>query len=153
MTRDISAFGILPVLTDGWLPLLRRTEEPVLCSRRRNPTSPLTPILPSVVEARRVGWWRLKLLLEREGIRVCHKKLSRLQAKELLQVRRRGRKRALGTRAPLMLPQRPSRRWSRDFAAFALTVGWRFRILVVVDDCTRELPVPDRQHIVVPRTG
>jgi len=38
-----------------------------------------------------------------------HKKLRRLYAEERLQVRRRGgRKRALGTRAPLTLPQGPT---------------------------------------------
>jgi len=90
-------------------------------------------------ERRRFGWRRLKLLLEREGIRMNHKKLRRLYAEERLQVRRRGgRKRALGTRAPMTLPQGPNQRWSLDFAADTLTDGRRFRILVVVDDFTRE---------------
>lgn len=68
-----------------------------------------------------------------------HKKLRRLYAEERLQVRRRGgRKRALGTRAPLALPQGPNQRWSLDFLGDALTDGRRFRILAVVDDFTRE---------------
>ncbi len=58
---------------------------------------------------------------------------------ERLQVRRRGgRKRALGTRAPLALPQGPNQRWSLDFVSDSLTDGRRFRILAVVDDFTRE---------------
>jgi len=62
-------------------------------------------------ERRRFGWRRLKLLLEREGTRMNHKKLRRLYAEERLQVRRRGgRKRALGTRAPMTLPQGPNQR-------------------------------------------
>jgi putative transposase len=90
-------------------------------------------------ERRRFGWRRLKLLLEREGIRMNHKKLRRLYVEDRLQVRRRGgRKRALGTRAPMTLPQGPNQRWSLDFAADTLTDGRRFRILVVVDDFTRE---------------
>ena len=90
-------------------------------------------------ERRRFGYRRLKLLLEREGIRMNHKKLRRLYAEERLQVRRRGgRKRALGTRAPMTLPQGPNQRWSLDFASDTLTDGRRFRILVVVDDFTRE---------------
>jgi putative transposase len=90
-------------------------------------------------ERRRFGWRRLKLLLEREGIRMNHKKLRRLYAAERLQVRRRGgRKRALGTRAPMTLPQGPNQRWSLDFVSDTLTDGRRFRILVVVDDFTRE---------------
>jgi len=90
-------------------------------------------------ERRRFGWRRLKLLLDREGIRMNHKKLRRLYTEERLQVRRRGgRKRALGTRSPMTLPQGPNQRWSLDFAADTLTDGRRFRILVVVDDFTRE---------------
>lgn len=68
-----------------------------------------------------------------------HKKLRRLYAEERLQVRRRGgRKRALGTRAPMALPQAANQRWSLDFASDALADGRRFRILAVVDDFSRE---------------
>ena len=52
--------------------------------------------------------------------------------------RRGGRKRALGTRAPMTLPQGPNQRWSLDFVADAFTDSRRFRILAVVDDFTRE---------------
>ena len=56
-----------------------------------------------------------------------------------LQVRRRGgRKRALGTRAPLTIPSGPNQRWSLDFLSDAFVDGRRFRILAVVDDFTRE---------------
>jgi len=68
-----------------------------------------------------------------------HKKLRRLYREERLQVRRRGgRKRALGTRAPLVLPQGPNQRWSLDFVSDTFTDGRRFRILAAVDDFTRE---------------
>lgn len=68
-----------------------------------------------------------------------HKRLRRLYAEERLQVRRRGgRKRALGTRAPMALPQAPNHRWSLDFVSDTLTDGRRFRILAVVDDFSRE---------------
>ena len=52
--------------------------------------------------------------------------------------RRRGRKRAIGARAPMTIPMRPNDRWSLDFVADQLTDGRRFRILAIVDDCTRE---------------
>jgi putative transposase len=107
--------------------------------RRRDDASTRLRLKELAAERRRFGWRRLKLLLEREGIRMNHKKLRRLYAEERLQVRRRGgRKRALGTRAPMALPQGPNQRWSLDFAADTLTDGRRFRILVVVDDFTRE---------------
>ena len=88
---------------------------------------------------RRFGYRRLLLLLRREGVRVNHKKFRRLYRKERLQVRRRGgRKRALGTRSSLSIPQGPNQRWSLDFVSDTLTDSRRFRMLAVVDDYTRE---------------
>lgn len=88
---------------------------------------------------RRFGYRRLHVLLRREGFTVNHKRLFRLYREERLMVRRRGgRKRALGTRAPMLVPQWPNDRWSLDFVADQFIDGRRLRILVVVDDCTRE---------------
>jgi len=68
-----------------------------------------------------------------------HKKLYRLYREERLMVRRRGgRKRALGTRAPIELPHSINQRWSLDFVSDTLADGRRFRILCIVDDFTRE---------------
>ena len=90
-------------------------------------------------ERRRFGYRRLQILLDREGIRMNHKKFRRLYREEKLQVKRRGgRKRALGTRRPMVLPSAPNQRWSLDFVSDAFADGRRFRILAVVDDCTRE---------------
>jgi putative transposase len=88
---------------------------------------------------RRFGYRRLHILLTREGIVMNHKKLRRLYREERLAVRRRGsRKRALGTRAPIAIPQGANQRWSLDFLSDAFTDGRRFRILAIVDDFTRE---------------
>jgi len=90
-------------------------------------------------ERRRFGYRRLHVLLKREGYVINHKKLFRLYREEKLAVRRRGgRKRAIGTRAPMTVPMAPNDRWSLDFVSDQLTDGRRFRILTVVDDCTRE---------------
>mgnify|MGYP003383293697 FL=1 len=79
------------------------------------------------------------MMLERQGIVMNLKKLRRLYREERLQVRRRGgRKRALGTRRPMLVPDAPNVRWSLDFVSDALTDGRRFRVLAVVDDHTRE---------------
>jgi putative transposase len=70
---------------------------------------------------------------------VNHKKLLRIYREERLAVRRRGdRKRALGRRAPITLPQGANQRWSLDFVSDVLADGRRFRVLVIVDDFTRE---------------
>ncbi len=90
-------------------------------------------------ERRRFGYRRIQVMLERKGIFMNHKKLRRIYAEEKLQVRRRGgRKRALGTRKPMVLPDGPNQRWSLDFVNDAFTDGRRFRILTVIDDYTRE---------------
>ena len=90
-------------------------------------------------ERRRFGYRRLGYLLEREGLAPNHKKLFRIYREEGLKVRRRGgRKRALGTRAPMAMPDRPNQRWSLDFVSDAFVCGRRFRILAVVDDFSRE---------------
>jgi putative transposase len=60
---------------------------------------------------RRFGYRRLHILLRREGIKLNHKKLFRIYREERLTVRRRGgRKRALGMRAPMTMPQRANQR-------------------------------------------
>ena len=90
-------------------------------------------------QRRRFGYRRLGLMLKRQGIELNRKKLYRLYKEERLTVRKRGgRKRALGTRAPMAIPQDRNLRWSLDFVADTLASGRRFRILTLVDDFTRE---------------
>jgi putative transposase len=90
-------------------------------------------------ERRRFGYRRLHVLLKREGHAVNRKRIQRLYREEKLTVRRRGgRKRAMGTRRPIEAPVAANQRWSLDFLSDQLTDGRRFRILAVVDDCTRE---------------
>ena len=90
-------------------------------------------------QRRRFGYRRLGLMLDRQGIRLSPKKLYRLYREERLSVRKRGgRKRALGTRAPMAIPQDRNLRWSIDFVMDTLVSSRRFRIFTVVDDFTRE---------------
>ena len=73
-------------------------------------------------------------MLERQGIKLNAKKLYRLYKEERLTAR----KRALGIRAPMTIPQDRNLSWSLDFVADTLVSGRRFRILTLVDDFTRE---------------
>jgi putative transposase len=108
-------------------------------SRRADDTLVRARLKELALERRRFGYRRLHILLRREGIELNHKKLFRLYREERLTVKKRGgRKRALGTRAPMTLPQEPNQRWSLDFVSDMLADGRRFRVLVVVDDFTRE---------------
>jgi transposase InsO family protein len=68
-------------------------------------------------ERRRFGYRRLAILLRREGKGMNLKKVYRLYREERLTVRKRGgRKRSLGTRAPMAIPQELNQRWSLDNA-------------------------------------
>jgi putative transposase len=90
-------------------------------------------------ERRRFGYRRLHIFLRREGFVVNHKRLFRIYREDRLMVRKRGgRKRALGTRAPMLVPLVPNDRWSLDFVSDQFACGRRFRILAIFDDCTRE---------------
>ena len=90
-------------------------------------------------ERRRFGYRRIHVMLDRQGIVMNLKKLRRLYQEEKLTVRKRGgRKRAIGTRAPMLIPMTANDRWSLDFVSDQLTDGRRFRVLTIVDDCTRE---------------
>lgn len=90
-------------------------------------------------ERRRFGYRRVHVMLERQGWQVNQKKIRRLYREEGLQVKRRGgRKRALGTRRPMLVPNRSNERWSLDFVSDAFTDGRRFRVLAIVDDFSRE---------------
>lgn len=90
-------------------------------------------------ERRRFGYRRIHVMLERQGIHMNLKKLRRLYREEGLQVRKRGgRKRALGTRRPMLVPEAINERWSLDFVSDGFTDGRGFRVLAIVDDFSRE---------------
>ena len=97
-------------------------------------------------ERRRFGYRRLFVLLRREGEPSSINRIYRLYREEGLVVRRRRtRRKAIGTRAPILVEARPNARWSLDFVHDQLACGRRFRVLNVVDDVTREClaAIPD----------
>ena len=88
---------------------------------------------------RRFGYRRLFVLLRREGEMSGINRIYRLYREEGLAVRKRLiRRKAIGTRAPILVEAKPNARWSLDFVHDQLACGRRFRILNVVDDVTRE---------------
>jgi transposase InsO family protein len=97
-------------------------------------------------ERRRFGYRRLFILLRREGEPSGINRIYRLYREEGLAVRkRRARRRAVGTRAPILVEARPNARWSLDFVHDQFACGRRFRVLNIVDDVTREClaAIPD----------
>jgi putative transposase len=90
-------------------------------------------------ERRRFGYRRLFVLLRQAGETSGKNRIYRLYREEGLTVRkRRARRRAVGTRAPIPIEARPNARWSLDFVHDQFACGRRFRILDIVDDVTRE---------------
>ena len=97
-------------------------------------------------ERRRFGYRRLFVLLRREGEPSGINRIYRLYSEEGLTVRKRkARRKALGTRAPILVEARANARWSLDFVHDQFACGRRFRVLNVVDDVTREClaAIPD----------
>jgi putative transposase len=89
-------------------------------------------------ERRRFGYRRLREMAKRKGLPMNLKKVYRLYHEEGLAVhQRRGRKRALGTRAPLKTAERPNDIWVLDFMSDVLDSGRRFRVFAVEDQLTR----------------
>jgi len=114
---------------------------------RRPPETELRARLRELAnERRRFGYRRLHILLRREGEPSGINRVYRLYREEGLGVRkRRARRRAVGTRAPILVEARPNARWSLDFVHDQFACGRRFRVLNIVDDVTREClaAIPD----------
>jgi transposase InsO family protein len=114
---------------------------------RRPPENELRVRLRALAnQRRRFGYRRLFILLRREGEPSGINRIYRLYREEGLAVRkRRARRRAVGTRTPILVEARVNARWSLDFVHDQLAPGRRFRILNIVDDVTREClaAIPD----------
>jgi putative transposase len=73
-------------------------------------------------------------------------RIYRLYREEGLTVRKReARRRAVGTRTPILVEAKVNARWSLDFVHDQFALGCRFRILNIADDVTREClaAIPD----------
>jgi transposase InsO family protein len=97
-------------------------------------------------ERRRFGYRRPFVLLRREREASGISRIYRPYREEGLTVRKRkARREAIGTGAPILIEARASARCSLDFVNDQFACGRRFRVLNVVDDVTREClaAIPD----------
>ena len=119
----------------------------IRCRSQRAPDEGLRTRLRDLAnERRRFGYRRLFVLLRREGEPSGINRICRLYSEEGLTVRKRkARRKAIGTRAPILIEARANARWSLDFVHDQFGCGRRFRVLNVVDDVTREClaAIPD----------
>lgn len=111
---------------------------------RRRPESALNKALrvricELAAQRRRFGRYRIWQLLGREGWNVNKKRVARIYREERLSLRiRRRKKHASAVRVPLPAPTAANQVWSMDFIWDWLQSGRRLKMLVVVDDFTRE---------------
>jgi transposase InsO family protein len=115
-------------------------------SQRPSDTELRTRLRELANQRRRFGYRRLFILLRREGEPSGINRIYRLYREEGLTVRkRRTRRKAVGTRTPIMVEAKVNARWSLDFVHDQFAPGRRFRILNIVDDVTREClaAIPD----------
>jgi len=90
-------------------------------------------------QRRRFGYRRLFILLREQGEPSGVNRIYRLYREEGLIVRKRkARRKAIGTRTPILVEAKVNARWSLDFVHDQFAFGRRFRILNIVDDVTRE---------------
>jgi transposase InsO family protein len=127
--------------------MIRADRKMVRYQSRRPPEAELRTRLRELAnERRRFGYRRLFIMLRREGEPSGINRIYRLYREEGLGVRKRkGRKRAIGVRAPIPVEARPNARWSLDFVHDQMANGRRFRILNITDDITHEClaAIPD----------
>ena len=88
----------------------------------------------------RFGFWRIYILIRREGWIVNHKRIYRLYKAEGLNLRTKKprRRKSAANRMDRIALTAPDQSWSMDFVSDALFDGKKIRSLTVVDNFTRE---------------
>lgn len=103
--------------------------------------APLKARMHEIASTRvRYGFWRIFVLIRREGWQVNHKRVYRLYKEEGLNLRtkRPRRRKAAAHRLERPVLTTANQSWSTDFVSDALFDGRCFRILTLVDNYTRE---------------
>lgn len=118
---------------------------------RENDDAPLLQRIEEIAAARVCyGFWRIFVLLRREGWRANHKRVYRLYRQAGLNLRRKRprRRQAAAHRLERTVLTAPNQVWSMDFIADALFDGRRTRALTIVDNFTKQsLAIEVDQHI------
>ena len=103
--------------------------------------TPLKKRMHEIASTRvRYGFWRIYVLIRRDGWQVNHKRIYRLYREEGLNLRskRPRRRRAAAHRTERPILTMSNQAWSMDFVADALFDGRKFRALTLVDNFSRE---------------
>ena len=88
---------------------------------------------------KRFGYRRINIMLEREGIKLNHKKAYRIYKASGLTLKRKVKRKHYEKRGnPNPVSIVPNTRWSMDFVADKTVHGQKFRIFTLIDETTRE---------------
>jgi len=108
--------------------------------RKPKDDEPLRTQLQELATQRpRWGWRRLLIMLRRETRAIREYRMRRIYRELGLQVRPRKKRKVRYVRGNVVAPvHAPNERWSLDFMHDTLASGRRLRVLMVIDDFTRE---------------
>ena len=88
---------------------------------------------------KRFGYRRLHVMLQREGIKMNHKRTYRLYKDAGLSIPKRSKKKKYEKRGmPERAIREPNTRWAMDFVSDRTRNGSNIRVLTVIDEVTRE---------------
>ena len=110
-------------------------------SVRVEPIALIAEMRQQAARFRRRGYRHLLIKVRKAGFTVNHKRFYRLYRRECLQIKPRRRRKIRYVRGPV-LPKAtyPNERWSMDFVHDGLHWGRRFRVLTILDECSRFSP-------------
>ncbi len=133
-------------LQDRGVPVVRAcaligyTRSNLYYHRKPKADEPLKTRLQELAAQRpRWGWRRLLIMVRRETSAIGEYRLRRIYRELGLQVRPRKKRNVRYVRGNTVAPvHTPNERWSLDFMHDTLASGRRLRVLMVIDDFTRE---------------
>ena len=119
---------------------LSRSLVSYIARRRRDEAELIKKIHKLAIRHSRYGYRRITVLLRREGFRVNKKRVHRIWKSEGLGLpRRRPKRRRMGPTGGIVnKAEYPNHVWSYDFVEDRTESGGKLRILVIIDEYTRE---------------
>ena len=119
---------------------LSRSLVSYIARRRRDEVELIKKIHKLAIRNSRYGYRRITVLLRREGWRINRKRVHRIWKSEGLGLpQRRPKRRRIGPVGEIInKAEYPNHVWSYDFVEDRIGRGGKLRILVVIDEYTRE---------------